>query len=547
MSHLNEQDSQEEFRHLAEDKRGVAKETSHETGEYNEFAISGGLLSTSEEEESSSAEETATKAATAVGSSVGGAVGVAVGIGAIVVGTTIGFSTSLALLPEENIIGIRQAQCFFEAENIDLEEVSIQLTDEEGQIVQSTELLPTEQENRYRTEFSNLLPQSTYYVQGFEEGREISLEGENSFTTLAIPHYDIEIDESEFDKEREQYDLTFLIENPNEYPIEARLVCENDETWTQHLVETDGQYRFTLPTILSSYRLELYQEDYLVGQTRFSDYRGMELIDEAVEIGISSVHMGLLYGDIDITQIDVSIEDIENDEVIELEAAPDGYALYVLTDQLEAESDYLLTIRDARRPTLTYFSYRFQTIPVPRYEITIDDADFDIANGVYDLTFRIDNPSRYLVDAQLTCLNDETLNDFALFTDDRLTLTLPSPYSEYRLDLNQEGYDVGSLSFRYYTPMQVVPETLGIEETSFQVEVDLGDVPLEAIRAYLRRTDGTEEERMFEMIPIDGTSRIGLTMGGLTPSTAYTMEIRDASRDTFRYLSYSFETLASSA
>ncbi len=540
MNQFNMQNSKNEYNNFIVDEIIVNKEASHETGEYNEIQIVNGLIATIEEESSSSKDSTS-KAMT-----ISSSIGMVVGMVGIVIGTIVSISTSLNFLNTESIIGISQAKCFFELSNMNYDEVYIQLEDGSGQVIQLANLFPTDLNNQYVATFYDLSPHSTYYLQGLnDEGEEVSLGKNNFFTTLDIPHYDITIDTSAYDKSNEQYDLTFSIDNPNKYHIEALLICENDETLNQHLLAIDGIYSFTLPNILSSYRLELYQEDFLVGQTTFSDYMGIEIIDEAIEIGISSIFMGLSPGEINTDKINVSIATKNNlSEVAGVDFGLDG-DLFVSCYELEANTDYILKISDIARPSFTYFSYHFKTIPIPQYEITIDDSNFDIVNNVYNLTFHIhNNPHNYLIDAHLNCLNDETLNDSFLITDNTLNITLPTLYSEYRLDLKQEEYDVGSTTFSYYTPMRVLSDTLLIESTTFNTEVDLGSVPIENISAFIRPRDGMGDELEVEIVPIENTSRISLRMEGLINNTSYFLEIRDNSRATLVYLNYAFETLA---
>lgn len=539
MNQFNMQNSKNEYNNFIVDEIIVNKEASHETGEYNEIQIVNGLIATIEEESSSSKDSTS-KAMT-----ISSSIGMVVGMVGIVIGTIVSISTSLNFLNTESIIGISQAQCFFELSNMNYDEVYIQLEDGSGQVIQLANLFPTDLNNQYVATFYDLSPHSTYYLQGLnDEGEEVSLGKNNFFTTLDIPHYDITIDTSAYDKSNEQYDLTFSIDNPNKYHIEALLICENDETLNQHLLAIDGIYSFTLPNILSSYRLELYQEDFLVGQTTFSDYMGIEIIDEAIEIGISSIFMGLSPGEINMDKINVSIATNNNlSEVAGVDFGLDG-DLFVSCYELEANTDYILKISDIARPSFTYFSYHFKTIPIPQYEITIDDSNFDIVNNVYNLTFHIHNPHNYLIDAHLNCLNDETLNDSFLIIGNTLNITLPTLYSEYRLDLKQEEYDVGSRTFSYYTPMRVLSDTLLIESTTFNTEVDLGSVPIENISAFIRPRDEMGDELEVEIVPIENTSRISLRMEGLINNTSYFLEIRDNSRATLVYLNYAFETLA---
>ncbi len=533
--------SNEEFNNFVVEDIVVNKETSHDTGEYNEIQITNGLIPNAEEESSSSSDSTS-KAV-----SIGSLVSISIGIGGIVIGTIVGVSTSVLFLNDESIIGISQAKCFFELSNINYEEINIQLENGEGQVIELVDLFPTDINNQYVASFYNLTPNSTYYLQGLNSnGEEVSLGEINSFTTLDVPTYEIDIDTSLYDKANGQYDLTFIIDNPNGYHIEALLVCENDRTLNQHLLSIEGIYQFSLPNILSSYRLELYQEDFLVGQTTFSDYEGMNIVDGTVEIGISYLDMGLTYGEIDITQISAFVEEVNNpSERIDLEAGPDGPTLFLRNYSLLPDTNYLLKITDLNRPTFTYFTYQFNTLPIPNYEITIDDSNFDVINGVYNLTFIIDNPNGYDIDANLICLNDETLNKTDLFTSNTLDLTLPILHSSYRLDLSQEGYDVGSSRiFSYCTPMSVMQNSVEITSTSFACEVDLGDVSIDQIGAYLQLNDEPSDELELEIVPIANTNLISLRMEGLVSNASYTLKIRDNSRLTLTYLTYTFNTLA---
>lgn len=540
MKQNNSNVTNEEFNNFAVHEIIANKEASHETGEYNEIQITNGLISTTEEE-SSSSDDSTSKAI-----SIGSSVGVAIGIGGIVVGAAIGISTPILFLSAQSIIGISEAHCFFELSNIDYEQVSIRLENEEGVEIELVDLFPTDFTNQYVTSFYNLTPNSTYYLQGLNSnGEELNLGEVNSFTTLDIPTYDIDIDRSNYDKINEQYNLTFIIDNPNGYPIEALLVCENDETLNQHLLSTEGIYQFSLPNILSSYRLELYQENFLVGQTFFSDYEGINVIEESIEIGISSIYMGLNPGEINVYQIDAYLIPNDNlEQAIEADAGPDGNILYVTNYELEPNTSYLLKISDKNRPTFTYFSYRFNTLPIPNYNITIDDSNFDIANGIYDLTFIIENPNGYYIDANLICLNDETLNQSHSIITNTLEVTLPTLFSEYQLSLTQEGHDVGSKEFSYYNPMSLIQGSLNVTNSSFACEVELGDISFEQIGAFLQLNDDPSNELVLEIVPIDNTNSISLRMEGLLANASYTLKIRDKSRPTLTYLTYTFNTLA---
>ena len=542
MSQINDKDSNE-FNNFYVEEVIKNKESSHETGEYNEIKILNGLISNTEEEEDSSSDEEESTSKTVV---IGTTVGMTVGIGGVVIGAIASITLSLNFLAAQSVVGITQAQCYFELTNANYNEIDIQLEDINGEKIQLVDLEPTETKNQYVAEFNHLSPNSTYFVKGLDyDGKEIDLGENNYFKTLQVPSYDIKIDKSKYDKANEEYNLSFIIDNPHEYLIEAILICENDKTLNQFAESSDGIFDFTLPTILSTYRLELYQEDYLVGQTTFNDYEGIQILDESLEIGISSIDMALSLGEVDPNDIVISIINNDNpEEVIPLEVALDGDILYVRYYELKPENSYILVINDANRPSFSYFSYDFTTIPIPQYEISIDESSFDIENQNYVLTFNIDNPNGYSIDANLYCLNDETYDDYYLIWDNSLTIRLPILYSEYSLDLSQEGYDVGSISFSYYTPMELVLNTLNITSTSFEAEVELGDIPLGTFSAFLIPEDNQDNELELEIIPLDNSSRILLSIGDLMSDTSYTLELRDSFRSTTVYLNYAFNTLA---
>ena len=542
MSQINYKDSNE-FNNFYVEEVIKNKESSHETGEYNEIKILNGLISnTEEEEDSSSDEEESTSKTVAIGTTVG----MTVGIGGVVIGAVASITLSLNFLAAQSVVGITQAQCYFELTNANYNEIDIRLEDINGEKIQLVDLEPTETKNQYVAEFNHLSPNSTYFVKGLDDnGKEIDLGENNFFKTLQVPSYYIEIDLNKYDKANEEYNLSFKIDNPNEYLIEAILICENDETLNQFAESSNGIFDFTLPTILSTYRLELYQEDYLVGQTTFNDYEGIQILDESLEIGISSIDMALSLGEVDPNDIAISIINNDNpEEVIPLEVGLDGDILYVRYYELKPENSYTLVINDANHPSFSYFNYNFTTIPIPQYEISIDKSSFDIENQNYVLTFNIDNPNGYSIDANLYCLNDETYDDYYLFWENSLTIRLPILYSEYRLDLSQESHDVGSISFSYYTPMKLILNTLNITSTSFEVEVELGDIPLDTFSAFLTPEDNQDNELELEIIPLDNSSRIRLSMADLMSDTSYTLELRDIFRSTTVYLNYAFNTLA---
>ena len=526
MSQINDKDLNE-FNNFYIEEVIKSKESAHETGEYNEIKILNGLISNTAEEEDSSSDEESTSKIVAIGTTVG----MTVGIGGVVIGAIASITLSLNFLAVQSKVGITQAQCFFELKNANYDEVDIQLEDTNGDKIQLADLEPTDIKNQYVAEFNHLSPNSTYFLKGLDDGKEIDLGENDYFKTLPVPRYDIEIDLNKYDKDNEEYNVSFKIDNPHEYLIEAILICENDKKFNQFAESSNGIFDFTLPP----YRLELYQEGYLVGERPFDYYEGIEIIDESLEIGISSIDMALSVGDVDPNDMAISIINNDNpEEVIPLEVALDGY-LYVRYYELEPENSYTLVINDANRPSLSYFSYDFTTIPIPRYEISIDESSFDIESH---------NPNGYLIDANLYCLNDETYDNYYLIMENSLTITLPILYSEYRLDLSQEGYDVGTISFSYYRPMELILDTLNITSTSFEAEVELGDIPLDTFSAFLIPEDNQDNELELEIIPLDNSSRIFLSIGDLMNDTSYTLQLRDSFRSTTVYLNYAFNTLA---
>ena len=539
---MNKEDSNNELNNFYVDEIIKNKEVSHETGEYNEIKISNGLIKASEEESSSSKEEESTSKALSLTTTLG----MTVGVGGIVVGSIASIALSLNLLFSSSVVGISKAECYFELSNASYETIDIQLENEVNQLVQLVDLKPTEKENYYVAEFNDLSPNSTYYLKGINEnGEVIELGKNNSFKTLEVPNYDITIDKSRYNKENGDYNLSFKIDNPNNYLLEAKLICENDFSLNQEGEFNGEVFDIVLPEILSSYRLELYQESYLVGQTSFCDYEGFNVIDDFLNVGITYLEMVLNYGEIDVYNIDIFLEK-KNDpqEIIKLENWEAGDALYLSAYDLEPETSYNLKINDANRNSFNYFTYSFDTISVPQYEIIIDDSSFDKENNNYVLTFIIDNPKGYIIDANLCCLNDQTYNDSYLITNNTLTLTLPTLYSKYRLDLIQEGYEVGSKIFYYYEPIELLLDTLEITSNSFSVEISLGDVPLDNASFYLKRSDNLEEERRLEISFIDNSPNILLEANDLNSNTSYILEIRDSYKDTTVYLNYAFDTLA---
>ena len=465
-----------------------------------------------------------------------------IGVGGIVIGTVGAISASMGFLSGESVIGISQAQCAFSLENADYQDISVRLKDGSGAVMQTASLLPGETEKTYVAEFSGL---SLYYLEGIDDDGDLFDLGEgNSFRTLPIPNYEISVDESRYDKQAGIYDLSFVIDNPHGYEIEALLCCEADETLNSRLISSKGIYRFTLPSIFSSYRLQLYQEGYLVGQTSWSDFQGVTLIEETVEIGISSLDMGVSLGEVGFEDIEVSILSQSGEDASgALEVGMDGDVLYIRDYDLEPDSPYTLRITDRSRPSFEYLSYPFKTLPIPHYEITIDYSRFSLEDGVYDVSFSISNPEGRYIDAYLSCLSDPSLDDFTYFMENTIEFTLPSPYSVYRLDLTQDGFAVGSVEFSACETMALAEGTFVCDGTSFSTQIKLGDVPLGSFLAYLNPVSFLGDRLVLEIAPVDD-NRVYLAMEGLEPNEEYELEIVDPERESFVYLSHSFVTSA---
>lgn len=514
------------------------KETSHDTGEYNEIKISGGLLAAEAEEESSDSEDTSSSSA------LTGSIGMIIGVGGVVIGTVAAIPASMGFLSGESVIGISQAQCAFSLENADYQDISVRLKDDSGAVMQTVSLLPGETEKTYVAKFSDLIPDSLYYLEGIDDDGDLFDLGEgNSFRTLPIPNYEISVDESRYDKQAGIYDLSFVIDNPHGYEIEALLCCEADETLNSRLVSSAGLYRFTLPSILSSYRLQLYQEGYPVGQTSWSDFQGVTVIEETVEIGISTFDMGVSLGEVGLEDIKFSLLSQSGEDASgALDWGMDGDVLYIRDYQLEPDSSYTLRLSDKNRPSFTYLSYPFKTLPIPHYEITIDYSGFSLEDGVYNVSFSISNPEGRYIDAYLNCLSDPSLDDDShYFTENTIEVTLPSPYSVYRLDLTYDGFAVGSVEFSACKTMTLVEGTFVCDGTSFSTQIKLGDVPLGSFLAYLNPVSFLGDRFVLEIAPVDD-NRVSLAMEGLEPNEEYELEIVDPERESFVYLSHSFVT-----
>ena len=92
--------------------------------------------------------------------------------------------------------------------------------------------------------------------------------------------------------------------------------------------------------------------------------------------------------------------------------------------------------------------------------------------------------------------------------------------------------------------MELILDTLNITSTSFEAEVELGDIPLDTFSAFLIPEDNQDNELELEIIPLDNSSRILLSIGDLMNDTSYTLQLRDSFRSTTVYLNYAFNTLA---
>ena len=86
--------------------------------------------------------------------------------------------------------------------------------------------------------------------------------------------------------------------------------------------------------------------------------------------------------------------------------------------------------------------------------------------------------------------------------------------------------------------MELILDTLNITSTSFEAEVELGDIPLGTFSAFLIPEDSQDYELELEVIPIDNSSRILLSIGDLMSGTSYTLQLRDSFRSTTVYLNY---------
>ena len=523
----------------------LSKDYSHDTGEYNEINIYKGLSKTSEQssnDEESSSSDTASKIVTM---SLTSSISMFVGIGTLVIGTIIGISTSLTYLSNQSHIGISSATCYFEGSNIDSNNLNIHLLDFKGNTLSTCKLQESSNDGYYVASFIDLTPNTTYFLEGvYSDGKILSLGNSSYFTTLEIPSYQVSIDKSNYNKLEQLYELTFNIDNyESNQNIEALLVCENDSTLNQSSVSNTGSFTFNLPNILSSYRLELYQENYLVGQASFSDYSNISLIEESLEIGISYFFAGFNSGDIVNLDLRCYIKEDNKDEEINIDLGMDGYTYFAGTDYniLSPNTSYTLYIVDANRPTFVYYSYKFKTLEIPHYEVEIDDSQFDLENQSYLLTFKINNINNVIIDAYLTCYSDETLNSEDIFLDNELTITLVNPYSTYRLDLTQEGYDVGSTEFSLFTPMSIDTDSIEITPYSFTTYINLGSIPSDTnFYGYVHLKD--DENADVEAILTIDNNVLLFEATDLQSDTDYVLKIVDNNRQTFVYYTYEFKT-----
>lgn len=533
-----------EYNNAFENEIILSKDYSHDPGEYNEINIYKGLSKASEEsssKEESSSSDTASKIITM---SLTTSISMFVGIGTLVIGTIIGISTSLTYLSNQSHIGISSATCYFEGSNIDVSNLDIHLLDFKGNTLSTCKLQQPSSDGYYVASFIYLTPNTTYFLEGvYSDGKILSLGNSSYFTTLEIPNYQISIDKSNYNKIEQLYELTFNIDNyESNQNIEALLVCENDSTLNQSSVSNTGSFTFTLPNILSSYRLELYQENYLVGQASFSDYSNISLIEEFLEIGITNIYAEFNSGDILNKDLRCYVKEDNKDEEINIDIALDGNIYYAVSDYiLSPNTSYTLYIVDANRPTFIYYSYKFKTLEIPHYEIEIDDSLFDLENQSYLLTFKINNINNVIIDAYLTCYSDETLNTLDIFIGNELTIRLINPYSTYRLDLIQEGFDVGSIEFSLFTPMSIDTNSIFITSYSFTANINLGSIPSDTnLYGYVYLKE--DENYINEAILTINNNLLLFEALDLQSDSDYVLKIVDYDRQTFIYYTYEFKT-----
>ena len=535
-----------EYNNAFDNETILIKDYSHDPGEYNEINIYKGLSKASEEsssKEESSSSDTASKIATM---SLTTSISMFVGIGTLVIGTIIGISTSLTYLSNQSHIGISSAKCYFEGSNIDASNLDIHLLDFKGNTLSTCKLEQSSSDGYYVASFIDLTPNTTYFLEGvYSDGKILSLGNSSYFTTLEIPNYQVSIDKSNYNKIEQLYELTFNIDNyESEQNIEALLVCENDSTLNQSSVSNTGSFTFTLPNILSSYRLELYQENYLVGQASFSDYSNISLIEESLEIGLSYFYAGFNPGDIVNQDLRCYVKEDNKDKEIDLGFLPEGefyFATSYTDNKLSPNTSYTLYIVDVNRPTFIYYSYKFKTLEIPHYEIEIGDSQFDLENQSYLLTFKINNINNVSIYAYLTCYSDETLNSEGIFVDNELSIRLVNPYLTYRLDLVQEGFDVGSTEFSLFTPMSIDTNSILITSYSFTANINLGSIPSDTnLYGYVYLKE--DENNINEAILTINNNLLLFEALDLQSDSDYVLKIVDYDRQNFIYYTYEFKT-----
>lgn len=542
MSTNNEKNLGYEYNDALNDEIILNKVSSHDPGEFNEIKITNGLLTSKEETESSSSDTTTKITAMSLTTSIS----MFVGIGTLVIGTIFSINTSIKYLKDQSYIGISYAKCIFESTSIDVDNFVVNLLDFNGNIIQSGDLKSSSTTNYYEIEFNDLTPNTTYFIEGTNsDGKIVSLGNSAYFTTLSIPKYQVSIDKTNYDKVNKNYELTFNIDNPNKYEINAFLICENDNTLNQNYSTNLGSYTFILPSILSSYRLELYQEEYLVGQTTFSDYSNLVLDENTLDIGLKYFYVGFDPGDMLQTNLKCSAKDENTGQEYDITLIADGGYIYAISnDILTPSTSYILKIYDQNRPSFVFYSYKFKTLDIPNYDITIDDSLLDIENKNYTLKFVIDNTYSKSVDAYFTCYNDETLNFSDIFWSDELEVNLNYINSVYRLDLKQEGYDVGSIEFSYYTPLSLIEGSSVLSSSSIKMELNIGSVSSDTI--FLAIAYKKEDES----VSVSGTinystdsNTLIVEVQDLEVGTDYILKILDYFRNTFVYFTYEFATI----
>lgn len=146
-----------------------------------------------------------------------------------------------------------------------------------------------------------------------------------------------------------------------------------------------------------------------------------------------------------------------------------------------------------------------------------------------------------IINAYLTCYSDETLNSEDIFLDNELTITLVNPYSTYRLDLVQEGFDVGSIEFSLFTPMSIDTNSIEITPYSFTANINLGSIPSNTnFYGYVHLKD--DENADIEAILTINNNVLLFEAVDLRSDSDYVLKIVDNNRQTFVYYTYEFKT-----